>query len=101
MSYELIIRDRAQTEITEIMQWYEDKEEGLGSYFLLCLDASLEAMRRYPTAPRIVRHAYRRMFVRRFPVGVYYIVREGKIFVDVVEPFMRNPQRLDDKLKNG
>ncbi len=56
MSYELIIRDRAQIEIAEIKEWYEDKEEGLGSYFLLCLDASLEAMRRYPTAPRIIRH---------------------------------------------
>ena len=49
MSYELIIRDRAQIEIAEIKQWYEDNEEGLESYFLLCLDASLEAMRRYPT----------------------------------------------------
>ena len=101
MNYELIIRDRAQVEIAEIMQWYEDKEEGLGSYFLLCLDASLAAMRRYPTAPRIIRHEYRRIFVRRFPVGVYYLVRESKIFVDVVEPLMRNPKRLEKKLKGG
>ncbi len=69
MSYELIIRDRAQIEIAEIKEWYEDKEEGLGSYFLLCLDASLEAMRRYSTAPRIITHEYRKIFVRKFPVA--------------------------------
>ncbi len=34
-------------------------------------------------------------------MGVYYIVREGKIFVDVVEPLRRDPKRLDDKLKGG
>ena len=99
MTYEVIIRNRAQVEIAEIMQWYEEKEEGLGSYFILCLDASIEAMRRYPTAPRIIRHEYRRFFVRKFPVGIYYIVRENKIFVDVVEQFSRDPKRLDEKLK--
>lgn len=71
MTYEVIIRNWAQVEIAEIMQWYEEKEEGLGGYFQLCLDASIEALRRYPTAPRIIRHEYRRFFVRRFPVGIY------------------------------
>lgn len=99
MTYNVIIRNRAQVEIAEIMQWYEEKEKGLGSYFLLCLDASIEAMRRYPTAPRIIRHEYRRFFVRKFPVGIYYIVRENKIYMDVVEPFPRDPKRLDEKPK--
>jgi len=58
-------------------------------------------MRRYPTAPHIVRHEYRKVSVRKFPVGVYYIVREGKIFVDIVEPLRRDPKRLDDKLKGS
>lgn len=101
MSYELIIRNRAQVEIAEIMRDYNEREEGLGRHFLLCLDASLEALARYPTAPRIVRHEYRRFFVRKFPVAIYYVVRENKIFVDVVEPMIRNPARLDEKLKNG
>jgi len=29
--YELIIRNRAQLEIAEIIQWYEEKQEGLGA----------------------------------------------------------------------
>mgnify|MGYP006436982111 CR=1 FL=1 len=99
MTYEVIIRNQAQLEIAEIMQWYEDREKGLGSYFLICLDASIEAMRRYPTAQRIIRHEYRRFFVRKFPVGIYYMVRENKIYVDVVEPFQRDPSILDEKLK--
>lgn len=101
MSYEIIVRSEAQSDIQEIVRWYEKKEKGLGNYFLLCLDASLESLKRYPTAARIIRHEYRRLFVRKFPVGVYYIVQENKVIIDVVEPFSRNPSRLEGKLKQG
>ena len=94
VSYELIIRNQAQCEIAEILHNYEEKEKGLGAYFLLCLDATFETLKRYPTAPKIVRHEY-----RKFPVSIYYIVDKNKIYVDVVEPMMRDPKRLDEKLK--
>ena len=99
MNFELIIRNQAQNDIAEILEGYERKERGLGAYFLLCLDASFEALRRFPSAPRVVRHEYRRFFVKKFPVAIFYIVREDKIYVDVVELMMRNPKRLDEKLK--
>lgn len=99
MSFEVIIRNRAQCDIAEILENYEEKEKGLGAYFLLCLDASFEALRRFPTTSRIVRHEYRRFFVKKFPVSIYYIVRGSRVYVDVVEPMMRDPKRLDEKLK--
>lgn len=98
MSFELIIRSQAESDIAEITLWYERKQKGLGNYFLLCLDASLQALKRYPTANRIIYHQYRRMFIRKFPVGVYYLVENQKILVDAVEPFSRDSQRLDEKL---
>ena len=101
MSFELIVRSEAQSDIQKIVLWYEKKERGLGNYFLLCLDASLESLKRYPKAPRIIHHEYRRLFVRKFPVGVYYIVRESKVYIDVVEPFSRDPDRLEERLKEG
>ena len=101
MSYELIVRNEAQTDIEEIVHWYEKKQRGLGNYFLLCLDASFESLQRKPTAARTIRHEYRRAFVRKFPVGVYYIVSNHKIYIDLVEPFARNPSRLADRLKDG
>ena len=60
MTYELIVRSQAQADIAAITRWYEKKEGGLGNYFLLCLDASLDVLKRYPTAPRIIKHEYRR-----------------------------------------
>ena len=101
MTYEVIVRNQAQLEIAERLNWYEDREDGLGRYFLLCLDASIEQLSRYPTTPRIVRHKYRRFFVRKFPVAIYYIVRNDKIYIDVVEAMTRDPERLIGKLDRG
>ena len=74
MSYELIVRREAQSDIQEIVRWYEKKERGLGNYFLLCLDASFESLK---------------------------LVKDNKIYIDVVEPFSRNPSRLKERLKKG
>ena len=42
MSFELIIRNQAQSDIAEILEDYERKEKGLGAYFLLCLEPVLK-----------------------------------------------------------
>lgn len=36
----LIIRPKAEAEMTEAFDWYEDRSPGLGSEFLLCVDAA-------------------------------------------------------------
>lgn len=45
MSFELIIRNQAQCDIADILEEYEKREQGLGAYFLICLDASFEAFK--------------------------------------------------------
>lgn len=100
MGYDVIIRHEAQRDIERIFAWYEDKEVGLGHYFIICLDASIEQLTRYPTVHRMVRHEYRRFFIRKFPVGIFYIVRDQRIYIDVVEPLMRDPGRMDERLKD-
>lgn len=99
MGFELIIRNRAQVEIAKLVRDYERREVGLGAYFLICLDATFEGLVRFPTALRVVRHDYRRCFVRKFPVSIYYLVQGQKVVVDVVEHMKRDPERLEVKLK--
>ena len=98
MDSKIIVRDEAQKEIAEIFEWYESKEPGLGHYFILCLDASLEQLARNPGVYRIIKHEYRRFFVRKFPIGVFYILKGETVYIDVVEPLMRDPKRLAKKL---
>ena len=100
MGCDVIIRPEAQLDIEQIFHWYEEKEVGLGHYFILCLDASIAQLARYPTVHRIIRHEYRRFFIRKFPVGIFYIVRDQTIHIDVVESLVRKPDRLNKKLRD-
>ena len=46
MNRRLIVRPEAEAEMTEAFDWYEDRVPGLGSEFLLCVDAVFSAILR-------------------------------------------------------
>lgn len=48
MSRRLIVRPEAEEEMAEAFDWYEDQVPGLGSDFILCLDAIFCAILRSP-----------------------------------------------------
>lgn len=98
MSYQVRVSSRAESDIAEILQFYDAQDPGLGPYFLLCLDATFEQLKRTASSARIVRHEYRRTFVRKFPVCVFFILKEDQIIIDIVEPMRRDPDRLRQKL---
>ncbi len=101
MIYDLIIRSSAQRDIAEIALRYDRKESGLGLLFLICLDAALQGLRRNAEIYRIVRHEYRKTLVKRFPVGVFFIVRGTVAYIDVVMDLRRDPKAVDERLRHG
>ena len=48
MSRRLIVRPEAEAEMAEAFDWYEQRLPGLGSEFLLCVDAVFNAILRNP-----------------------------------------------------
>ncbi len=48
MSRRLIVRPEAEAEIAEAFSWYENCVPGLGSEFLLCVEAVFNAILRNP-----------------------------------------------------
>lgn len=61
MKRSLIIRPEAETEMAEAFDWYEARVHGLGSDFLLCLDAVFNSILRnpqqFPQIHKVVRRA--------------------------------------------
>ena len=66
MSHEIIIRPEAEAELSETFNWYEDRAPGLGSEFLLAVDALLLSIVRNPQQYPIVHKTIRRGLTRRF-----------------------------------
>lgn len=78
--------------------WYEDRVHGLGSDFLLCVDAVFHAIVRdpqqFPQVHRIVRCA----IMRRFPYEVFFVDDAERVVVLSVFHARRNPKRWQERI---
>jgi len=92
VSHELIIRPEAEEEMRESFAWYEDRFSGLGSEFLLCIDAIFNAILRNPRQFPEVHRNVRRALSRRFPYEVFFILDDQRIIVLGVFHAKRNPK---------
>jgi plasmid stabilization system protein ParE len=92
MSLPLIITAEAEADLAEARDWYEEKREGLGEEFVLCVEAGLDQIGRAPAAAGEVYPGVRRAVVRRFPYGIYYRVDPDQIAVLAVYHSKRNPR---------
>ena len=91
MNLELIIRPEAEPEIAEAFDWYESRVPGLGSEFLLVLDALFNSILRNHLIYPIVYKNVHRAITRRFPYSVFFITEEAKIVVLWVFHVKRSP----------
>lgn len=76
MTRELIIRPEAEADISQAFGWYETHVPGLGSQFMLILDAAFNSILRnhliYPQVYKTVRRA----LIRRFPFAVFFLLKK-------------------------
>ena len=92
MSNRLTIRPEAEADIAEAFDWYEEQVLGLGSDFLLCLDAVLNEIRRNPLLYSQIHRETRRALVRRFPYQILYLYIDKTITLIAVFHAKRNPK---------
>ena len=91
-----ILSSRAQREITEAWNWYEDRQPGLGDRFLKEVRARIEKIEqtpeRYPTRFR----SYKETPVPVFPFLIIYRINKRKKLIRIVSVFHTS---LDPKKK--
>ncbi|MGK5088872.1 type II toxin-antitoxin system RelE/ParE family toxin [Bdellovibrionota bacterium FG-2] len=91
MSLQLIFRPEAEAEVADAYAWYGEQNPGLGSHFLLCMEAALSQITRHPDASPVVHRKIRRTLLRRFPYGVFYILEDTRIVILAVFHVKRSP----------
>jgi plasmid stabilization system protein ParE len=97
MSRRLIVRPEAEAEMAEAFDWYEQRLPGLGSEFLLCVDAVLHAILRDPHRWPQVHRIVRRALTRRFPYEVFFVEDEERVVVLSVFHAKRNPRSWQER----
>ena len=98
MSQRLIVRPEAEAEMAEAFDWYEDRVPGLGSEFLLCVDAVCSAVLRSPQQYPRVHRVVRRALARRFPYEVFFVEDDERVVILSVFHAKRNPKRWQERI---
>lgn len=93
-----LIRPEAEADLNEAYLWYERQREGLGADLLLCFEESLQKVRRDPEIYPLVRKPIRRGWIRRFPYGLFYIVKEDVLIVLGVFHASRDPRCWESRV---
>ena len=91
MNYQLIIRPEAEAELGEAFVWYEQQVVGLGSQFLLVVEAAINSIRQNPLQYPVVYKDIHRVLTRRFPYQIFFIINDKKIVIIAIFHGMRNP----------
>ncbi|QQR81868.1 MAG: type II toxin-antitoxin system RelE/ParE family toxin [Deltaproteobacteria bacterium] len=97
--YQVRLTDKAEEDVRDIFQWHEIKLTGLGYRFIFSLEAAFASIERVPLGFRKIHKNIRRVLLKRFPYGVFYVVEKEQLVVVAVIHHKRNPT-LWKKRKN-
>ena len=91
--------EEASSELEATAHWYEENRPGLGSEFIMSIEAVLASIRRTPQLyAKAHRSDVRRALIKRFPYGLFFREKEGWIEVISVFHLHRNPRALKQRL---
>ena len=89
---ELILLLKADLDIQEAFNRYEDYQTGRGEVFLRHVDAAVGLILRNPKIGPVYEEPYRRMLVRDFPFGIFYQIQPARIVVVAIIDLRQNPR---------
>lgn len=78
-------------EVEAARAYYENEVDGLGKAFVLTIHQSVNEIKQYPTASRIIKDPYRRFLTQRFPFGIIYCIEQETIYITAVAHLRKHP----------
>ncbi len=95
MTYNIVLSELAQIEITAIKDWYDEKSPQIGMDFILTIEDTFARIAANPDIyPVILFKKFRRALMRRFPYAIYFRVEGSEIKISAVFHHRRAPQIL-------
>lgn len=96
----LRILGSARDDLIEGYFFYEERERGLGDYFLSCLYSDIEALRIYGGVHPIVHEKLHRSLSKRFPYALYYSREDDGVTIRAVLDCRRKPSWIRKRISD-
>ncbi|MFC1707118.1 type II toxin-antitoxin system RelE/ParE family toxin [Planctomycetota bacterium] len=95
MSLPVRLSEEAEADLRAAMEWYDERQPGLGERFLDAVKAALQMVAANPAIgsrpPGVEDRDAKRVLVRRFPYAVVYYLTDQEIRVVAVAHGRRRP----------
>lgn len=92
------ILEEAKRDILEGFHFYENQQEGLGSYFLMNLYSDIESLKVYAGIHNKPHARYHRLLSKKFPFAIFYTMENETVFIHAVLDCRRNPAWIRKRL---
>lgn len=101
MAYQISVTQPAESELDEVMDWYEKEKSGLGITFLYHFLNRIAYLRENPYLYQEVYKAYRRVLMKKYPYAIYYGIEEQnqEVIVLAIWHTSKDPERLKNRLE--
>ena len=97
----LQILDMARDDLVEGFYFYEEKEGGLGHYFLSSLFADIESLKLFGGIHQRVYKGFYRALSKRFPFAIYYTIKDDTVLIRSIVDCRRRPSWIRRHLKKA
>jgi plasmid stabilization system protein ParE len=97
-SYHVVFHSMVKADMQDAYSWYEGNRRGLGSEFVLAIEASLEAIKRQPDLFPFVEGSIRRAIVQRFPYIIAFQILKDRVLILAIMHSKRDPGLLYERV---
>ena len=94
-----VFHPEAEREFFAAIDYYEDREPGLGYDFAIEVRSTIDTILNFPQAWPIIEDDIRRCQTRRFPYGIIYAIYEDVLFILAVMHLHRDPGYWKERSK--
>jgi len=96
--FKLKLKQEVYDDIKVAYDWYESQRIGLREDFLLTLEESYSKITRTPKIYQLIHKIVRRKLLRRFPYGVFFVLRDDEVIVIAIMHTKRKPSDWNARL---
>jgi toxin ParE1/3/4 len=92
--WRITVRERAERDLAQAWQWYEDQSTGLGDKFISAVGEAVADLRTAADRQRDYYRGFRRVLLRAFPYKVFYRVEQDRVIIFRILHGSREHRRL-------
>jgi toxin ParE1/3/4 len=91
VSFQVLVETSAKLDLKAAFEWYEDQQIGLGIEFLNSSENEFKILEENPEIYQVIFEEIRRAPIKRFPFGLFYVIRNMSVHVVAVYHARRDP----------